>query len=157
MQNKLSLLSVLFVVSIMLIACNIDRFYEVNVAIGEDGWEKESKVKFEVNVKDTLALYDFYINLRNTGAYPYSNVFLYVHSMFPDGSKAKDTVECFLADPSGKWLGRGSGDIWDNQILFKKGVSFPRSGVYVFEYEQAMRINPLPAIIDAGLRIERQD
>ena len=47
------------------------------------------------------------------------------------------------------------GDIWDNRQLFKRDFRFPESGKYNFQLEQAMRIDPLPQIMDAGIRIER--
>jgi gliding motility-associated lipoprotein GldH len=54
-------------------------------------------------------------------------------------------------------LGDGLGDIWDNRILLKDQVKFPQAGEYRFELYQAMRINPLPGIMDAGIRIEHAD
>ena len=62
-----------------------------------------------------------------------------------------------LADDKGQWLGDGMGDIWDNRALFRERMRFPQSGLYTFEIEQAMRQNPLPQIMDVGLRIERYD
>lgn len=67
----------------------------------------------------------------------------------------RDTVELTLADPSGKWLGSGMGDIWDNRVLFKQQFRFPEKGTYIFTLEQAMRIDPLPQIMDVGIRIEK--
>jgi gliding motility-associated lipoprotein GldH len=64
-------------------------------------------------------------------------------------------VELVLADERGQWMGDGMGDIWDNRIVFKKDFVFPQPGKYRFELEQAMRINPLPGIMDVGMRIER--
>ena len=60
-----------------------------------------------------------------------------------------------LADEKGRWMGDGMGDLWDNRILFKKDFVFPHSGHYRFELEQAMRMDPLPGILDAGIRIEQ--
>jgi gliding motility-associated lipoprotein GldH len=93
--------------------------------------------------------------LRNAGNYPYSNIFLFVNTYFPSGTIDKDTVEIMLASPDGKWMGKGLGDIWDNRILFKRNVTFPEKGKYRFEISQAMRLNPLPGITDAGMRIEK--
>jgi gliding motility-associated lipoprotein GldH len=52
-------------------------------------------------------------------------------------------------------MGKGVGDLWDNQLLFKPSVKFPQAGKYKIEYEQAMRVDPLPYITDVGLRVER--
>ena len=41
------------------------------------------------------------------------------------------------------------------RVLFKKGVTFRQPGEYRFELIQAMRIDPLPGIMDAGIRIEK--
>jgi len=64
-------------------------------------------------------------------------------------------MECILADANGKWLGNGLGDIWDNKILFKQNVKFPKRGLYQFTLNQAMRLDSLPMIMDAGLSIEK--
>jgi gliding motility-associated lipoprotein GldH len=64
-------------------------------------------------------------------------------------------VELTLADARGKWLGSGYGNTRDNRILFKKNFRFPEAGTWHFELEQAMRMNPLPQIMDVGLRIEK--
>ena len=68
---------------------------------------------------------------------------------------SNDTLECILADEKGKWLGTGIGDIYDNQIPFKKNVLFPKKGKYKFEIEQGMRTDIVPLIMDIGLRIEK--
>ena len=64
-------------------------------------------------------------------------------------------MELTLASPDGNWLGDGLGDIYDNRILFHRNVRFPQRGEYRFEIYQAMRLNPLPGIMDAGIRIEK--
>ena len=69
----------------------------------------------------------------------------------------RDTVEITLAAPDGKWLGEGLGDIYDNRYLFRKAFKFPKTGEYRIELIQAMRVNPLPGIMDAGIRIEKNE
>lgn len=157
LKSRKIILSLFSMALLLFISCDQKRVYEKNVKISDGIWDIDEKISFDVDIKDTVSLHNFYINIRNTGAYPYSNIFLFVNTEFPDGGRSRDTVECFLADINGKWLGDGSGDIWDNQILFKRGVIFPRMGIYKFEYEHAMRVEQLPFIMDAGLRIEKQD
>ncbi|MFM7726495.1 MAG: gliding motility lipoprotein GldH, partial [Flavobacteriales bacterium] len=101
------------------------------------------------------ATYNIDINLRNAGSYSFSNLFLFMNTYTPDGALARDTIELVLADDQGQWKGDGMGDIWDNRILFKKDQRFPMPGTYRFELEQAMRIDPLPGVMDAGIRIEK--
>ncbi len=118
-------------------------------------WDAEKPLVFQTVITDTINPVNVYLNIRNAGAYPFSNIFLFLNTRFPQGQIDRDTVEIMLATPEGKWLGNGLGDIWDNQVLFKSNVRFPQKGEYRFELTQAMRMNPLPGIMDAGLRIEK--
>jgi len=141
---------------ILLSSCDSKRVYEQNVDIPEYIWDKDKPVYFDVPITDTVSLHNVYINIRNASGYGYSNIYLFLDTKYPNNTISRDTIECILADPSGKWLGDGSGDIWDNQILFKKNVRFRQIGTYKFRYEQAMRMPKLPMIMDVGLRIEKQ-
>lgn len=118
-------------------------------------WELDRNVRFEVDVTDTASSYDFYIDLRNDAMYPYANIYMFVNTTFPSGRTARDTVECILADRTGRWLGAGLGEIIDNHILFKENIRFPNAGTYVFEFEQGMRNEALPSILDVGISIEQ--
>jgi gliding motility-associated lipoprotein GldH len=131
--------------------------FEENKKIKGSKWDAKDKLVFLTNIQDTLNGYDFFINLRQAATYPYSNIFFFVDTWFPNGKTARDTVECVLADDKGNWFGRGLGDIKENKILFKKGVRFPLKGNYVFVFQQAMRVEQLPSVLDVGLRIEKTD
>jgi gliding motility-associated lipoprotein GldH len=137
------------------ISCDRNRVFEENKNIPENLWYINNKVTFDINITDTVSANNLYINVRNSGSYSYSNLFVFLTTYLPDNTASKDTLECSLADASGKWLGSGLGDIWDNKILFKRDFRFPQKGKYRFEMVQGMRINPLPLIADVGLRIEK--
>lgn len=136
-------------------ACDSKRIYDKNIEIENNVWDSAQKVKFEVNITDTVSGNNVLINLRHAGFYPYSNLFLFINTTFPNGKTTRDTAECILADDNGKWFGKGLGDLWDARILFKRNVRFSQSGTYIFEYEQAMRVEKLSGIMDIGLRIEK--
>lgn len=144
-------------VGLALSSCDAKRIYEENTEIPQGIWNNKNLLRYTVDIKDTLSPHSIYINVRNTGAYPYSNLYLFLETQFPDKVVSRDTIECILADNSGHWLGNGSGDIWDNRILFKSGVRFRKPGTYVFSLEQAMRVENLPMIMDVGMRIEKQE
>jgi gliding motility-associated lipoprotein GldH len=145
-----------FVLSVFLIfSCDPHRLYEKNIRIPDGIWIRNKPVRFEVVVEDTTAPHNLYINVRNTGMYPFSNLYIFVTTIAPSGHTIKDTVQIILSDEKGKWLGDGLGDIWDNQRLYKERVRFAQKGRYIFEYEQAMRLEKLPFILDVGLRVEK--
>ncbi len=140
---------------IALTGCDPARVFEENKKINNNEWDQGTPLSFQVPVTDTALSYNVYINIRNAGFYRFSNLYLFINTVFPGGQLQRDTLECILAAPDGRWLGEGIGDIWDNRILFKSGVQFPQKGEYRFEIIQAMRTNPLPGIMDAGIRIEK--
>lgn len=142
---------------VSLASCDRNVLFEKNIELPENRWEQKNAIKFTVNVEDTINPHNLYINLRNASGYQFSNIFLFFTTTAPSGKMERDTLELTLADASGKWLGDGAGDIWDNRQLFKRNFRFPEAGTYTFQLEQAMRIDPLPQIMDAGIRIEKSE
>lgn len=142
---------------LLTVACNGDVVYERNERIPGNEWSRYHIPVFEAEITDTLNAYNLLINLRNTGEYPRSNLFLFISATSPQGAFTRDTLELVLAEPSGRWKGRGFGSVWQNRFFYRQNVRFPERGKYTFEVEQAMRIDDLPGILDVGLRIERSD
>lgn len=138
-------------------ACDDNRIFEENKEIPDNTWSSSAALKFDVNIVNIEIPTNFYINVRNADGYPYNNLFLFIKTTFPSGKMSNDTLECVLADENGKWLGSGMGDIYDNQIPFKKNVLFPEPGKYTFEIQHGMRAENVPLIMDVGLRIEKAE
>ncbi|MBU2904955.1 MULTISPECIES: gliding motility lipoprotein GldH [Arenibacter] len=127
-------------------------------------WNKDSVVKFSFQELDTLQKYNMFINLRNDGTYPYSNLFLIAELKFPNGDMVRDTLEYEMAKPDGQWLGTGYGSLKENKLWYKENVVFPSSGVYTLEISHAMRKNgqvdgivELEGITDVGYLIEKSN
>jgi gliding motility-associated lipoprotein GldH len=153
MNHKIIFILVLF--TTILSACDPNVIFEKNVSLPENRWDQNNIVTLQPEITDTIQSNNIYINVRNAAGYQFSNLFVFFTTETPSGKSERDTVELTLADEKGKWLGDGMGDIWDNRILFKKDFRFPEKGVYTFKLEQAMRFNPLPQVMDVGIRIEK--
>lgn len=146
---------VIVITAFLIVACNPDLVYERNEAVSGNVWSRHDVPVFEVEISDTLTAYNLYINLRNTGEYPFSNIFLFVEAKSPRGAFVRDTLEFVLAEPSGKWKGKGYGSVWQNRFYYRQNIRFPEKGKYLFGIEQAMRREELPGIVDVGLRVEK--
>jgi gliding motility-associated lipoprotein GldH len=118
-------------------------------------WAAKDKAEFDLTIEDTQSLNNIYLMIRHTDAYPYNNLFLFVTTKYPDGKILTDTMEVVLANKKGEWLGSGSGDIFDFKVPVKKNIRFPLAGKYQFSFEQAMRVDPLPMVMDFGFEIEK--
>lgn len=152
----LNSLSLLVIVS-LLFSCQGNTVYDEVVSVNNGNWDKNEAAHFEVEVKDTAAYYNFYLSVYNTTNYRYSNLYVFLTTEFPNGNKSRDTIECTLADPSGKWLGKGWGNVKESGILLKSGLQFPMSGKYQFFIQQAMRQDTLKDIKRVGIRLEKSD
>ncbi len=140
---------------ICIISCDSNRVYQKYIKIDDYIWDSKDIVEFSFDIEDTVSIHNLYINIRHSGLYPFNNLWIFITSESPEGYTSVDTIQCILADRSGKWLGDGSGDLWDNKILWKQLVRFPSQGTYFVRYKHGMRLDPLPGILDVGFRVER--
>ena len=136
-------------------SCTSESFNKRTV-IPEAEWRQEDRVAFDVDINDTVSLYRFGIGLRHLENYRYSNLFVFLHTTMPNGNHTRDTIECTLATPEGRWIGKSSGSMRDLRIPLNEQLRFPLVGDYHFEIEQAMREPVLKGISDIGIFIEKQ-
>lgn len=121
----------------------------------KEEWSSKDTAKFRVDIIDTLSLCDVNLKIRHGELYPYSNLYVFLTTVYPDKSQKTDTIECILANSKGEWYGSGLGDMYDITLPIKKNVRFAKSGVYQFYFVQAMRQDPLPNISEFGFEIIR--
>lgn len=143
------------VVLLMLIftSCHKGTVYHQNEDINDAAWDMKDIKQFTFENTDSLQPYNFYIIVRNSTLYSYSNLFLFMNTTFPDGMMFSDTVECVLATSEGKWTGKGIGSIKENIFTIRKNTRLPQKGIYQFEIQQGMRHEILEGIHDIGFKI----
>ncbi len=155
-MNRLSKFLLFTLLIFLSVSCGKPPLIDQSMEVSETAWDQKESFKMEVGIDDTISAYEFYVNIRNTTDYKYSNFFLFIKTTFPNGEIALDTLGCYLADIDGKWLGKGNGKIKDNKILFKKDAIFSMKGKYTFEIEHAMREKQIAGIKTIGFRIEKK-
>jgi len=137
--------------------CGRTEIYQSDVSLPKEGWERTLRPAFCFGITDTVTPHDVFIDVRHTGDYAYSDLYLFVDILTPDGRVLRDTVECLLADPMGRWYGRGTGFIFADRfkahVLYKLNNRFPRMGRYCLRMEQAMRTDTLLHVLDLGISI----
>lgn len=144
-----------FGILLLVTGCRSHGFDERKV-ITNAAWNMEDRIPFDVTVNDTTTNYLFGISLRHEENYRYSNLYVFLHTTMPNGNRTHDTIECILATPEGKWIGKSSGSMRDLRIPLNPNLRFPLTGTYHFEIEQAMREPVLKGISDIGLYVENQ-
>lgn len=147
-------LVVLLGLTLLFSSCR-DVVYSEYKKFKDNEWAINDKAVFDLEIKDTQTLNNIYLMVRHTEVYPFNNLIVFVTTKYPDGKVLTDTMNVILANDKGEWLGSGSGDIFDFKVPVKKNVRFPLPGKYQFIFEQGMRPNPLPMVMDFGFEIEK--
>jgi len=155
-QQQLQTLLIVFV-TITFLSCNRKVVSEDYHQLKGAEWHQDSIQVFGINITDSTKIYNLSLNVRNEGTYPYSNLWLFVAIIPPSGKEHKDTVELTLANPAGKWLGSGLGDLYERKYPYKQNIFFPEKGDYTIKVRQGMRTDNeiLKGIHDIGICLER--
>lgn len=123
--------------------------------IDEDGWSADSIATFTPQISDTTGRYDILLTIRHTSGYEYQNFWTFVKVTSPDGLTATDTIECYLTDNKGHFLGSGI-SIYEMPVLISRNIRFEKEGEYKFEILQGMRDWKLKGIRNICLSLERK-
>jgi len=142
-------------------SCEPINVYEKSVPIPNQEWSSSFKPSFRFSITDTTALYDVELVLRHTNAYETNNIWLNISLKTPTDSFPPFRVEKTLASNTDGWLGTGMDDIFEQRLslndeLARESISFRTPGEYSFTLEQIMREDPLPNVLNVGIRVEKK-
>ena len=133
----------LFFLVVGFVSCQNENKKEVYHSFNNNVWNTDSIVSFELDNIDTTSSHDLYLMVRHTTNFNFQNLFL-----FTNFENQQDTLELFLSEKSGRWLGKGFGEIKELKIKIKENVNFKENQDQIFSVEQAMRYEDLEKIIN---------
>jgi gliding motility-associated lipoprotein GldH len=152
--NRITVASALTVL-LLLLSCNGRVVYTNSQAMPSEIWKLTDVASFKVPVTDTINSNNVSFTIRNGSSYPFRNIYLFVTTTSPDGKELTDTLQYELADETGKWNGKGFGDVHELNLPYKSNVFFPLKGIYQFRVQHGMRTENLKGVYDIGLKIEK--
>jgi gliding motility-associated lipoprotein GldH len=131
--------------------------FEKNTSIPKYEWQNGFTIKGSFSITDTTVKYNTYIVLRHTDAYKYNNIWLRIGIQAPGDSMHYQKLDMQLGSDAAGWSGNGMNDIWEiRQLLPAAAIKYYKTGNYNFSIIQVMRDDPLPAVMSAGIRVEKQ-
>ena len=151
MQKEFFYIVSLFV-ALLLTSCNSTVYNNVQ-DISNNSWAYNDSISFDINITTANTPYNVFIDIENTDNYKYSNLFLFVSITSPNNTTIVDTIDVFMADYKGKWVGKSKGDNYFGNYLFKRAVAFPKAGVYKTTIVQGMRDDTLKGISKIGISV----
>ena len=128
--------------------CRRDIVYSQFVSIPSEKWQIDSVAHFEYAITDTQNDYRMLVYVRHTERYPYQNMWLFVGD-----SLHRDTIEFYLADDRGKWLGNKHHGFIEMPVLLEENYHFADTGKYFLTVQHGMRDSILRGVTDIGLEI----
>lgn len=156
LRKSLSLL-LPFVIYLLIAGCGNAPQFQEHVNIPGNSWNKNFQPDFHFEIKDTAAPYQLVFLVRHTDNYPYNNIWLMMETQSPgDTVFQKMKVELQLAAATGQWLGRGMGELYEQAVginTTQGPAFFHKKGLYTIRLSQIMRVDPLPDVLQIGLRV----
>lgn len=128
--------------------CRRDIVHSQFVSIPSEKWQIDSVAHFEYAITDTHNDYRMLVYVRHTERYPYQNMWLFVGD-----SLHRDTIEFYLADDRGKWLGNKHHGFIEMPVLLEENYHFADTGKYFLTIQHGMRDSILRGVTDIGLEI----
>ncbi|WP_314955917.1 gliding motility lipoprotein GldH [Hoylesella loescheii] len=141
-------------VAALVSACTMDTVFHRYSHTSVSGWEKNDTLKFYVPPLHQGGVFAQQLDVRITGAYPFTAATLIVKQRIVPGNKElTDTINCTFSKPDGTRLSRG---ISYYQYSYPIAKSDLREGdSLVVSIYHDMKRDMLPGISDVGLHISR--
>jgi len=154
MKNFAWLLIALF--SCCMVACGPDYVYKAEQEIPNNGqWAYQDTLNFNFTITDTVAHYNFYLDIAHSDTFAFQNAYLNLYTRFPDGHRLTKLRSFDFFDVQGTPTGKCSGERCTMQTVLQENAFFRETGDYVLTVAQSTRRNPLPGVYSVGLRLEK--
>jgi len=134
-------------------SCDQSSIISDNKPIDNKAWLNTSPTSFQFHISDKTKRYDILMDIRHTPEYAFSNLFVLIYQRGSDKKQYTFRKEIKMARSDGKWIGKSSGSLYNNQSVIHKDYQFPDTGIYTISIEQHMKENPLKEITDVGLTV----
>ena len=157
MKRLLPGIYLLLLACCLFFSCTTIDLFEKTVTIPGHEWQSSFRPSFTFTIKDTSSPYKIFLILRHNEKYHFNNIYVNLYIKAPgQDSAVKIQRDLLLATPETGWLGSGMDDIYEHRIELAARERL-KAGTYTFTIEQIMREDPLANVLNAGLRLEKEN
>ena len=146
------LIPLLFLAALCCTACRKNIVYSEFRSIPSEQWSMDNPASFDYSIADTAAAYNIIVHVRHTERYPYQNMWLFISN-----HHQVDTIEFYLADDRGRWLGDKHHGFVEMPVLFEENYHFADTGTYHMTIRHGMRDSVLRGVTDIGVEIVKSE
>lgn len=152
-ETEMNKLYILLFLPLLCVACRSNVISSDHRDVPEGGWAINDTVQLSLQVEDTAQVCDLALVLRHSDAYPYQNAWFFLSSPDLLCPLQCDTVQAFLADDRGRWLGTRAGRYYNGFVFVRHELRFPEPGTYRFAIVHGMRDSVINGLADVGLEL----
>ncbi|MBQ2189587.1 MAG: gliding motility lipoprotein GldH [Paludibacteraceae bacterium] len=150
MKTKLIGYWLLLIGCLAFTSCHSDTVFSEFQTIPTKEWSVDVLPQFDYTIPDTAASYNIVLYVRHTERYPYQNMWLFVNN-----NHRIDTIEFYLADDRGQWLGDRHYGFIEMPVLLEENYHFPDTGTYRMTVQHGMRDSLLRGVSDIGVEVTK--
>ncbi|WP_313375764.1 gliding motility lipoprotein GldH [Chishuiella sp.] len=156
-KNQIIHKSSLFILVIFLLfSCEAKHYYQETKNVNNE-WKNTKPETFVFDVKDTIpSSFNIKFVLRNNTSYEYSNLYLFTKFIDPKGNEMIDTLQYYIANPDGSWIGKGM-TTKEMMLVYRDKLPIKDSGRYQLKVWQGMRTKNLKGIEDISLIVDKAE
>lgn len=136
----------------LLCGCDGQTACHTFCALPARGWRPGDTLRFDAVLPDSLRSYRLQVEVRHRGDYPYRNLLLAVSHEAPATPLRTDTLQLFLADGQGIWIGKGMGGLYQHAIPIEQW-RIAGGGTHTFRILHLLPDSLLRGISDVGIKL----
>lgn len=138
-------------------ACGSNYSFEERRGIAEASWTYADSLQYDFQINDSLQIYNLHLVVEHTDDFPFENLYVRLHTIFPDGNRLSEVVSLQLSDDVDRWLGSRRGDTYQLDIPIQQGAYFNQVGAYQLVVEQFSRREQLSGVQAITFALEKTD
>ncbi len=132
--------------AVLLSSCGERAKFSNSVEFPEGIWNYEDKFENVFEVPDTSGRFNLVLDIIHSREYPFQNVYVNIHTYFPDDTVVTDLLSIDFADRAGAWHGNCRGDHCNLRVFLQQNIKFREAGKYRVVFEQFTRREDLAGI-----------
>lgn len=152
-MQKLCFILCLFF-SLIFTSCGPNYIVDQSYDISNQTWTYADTLDFEIDVKDSLKIYNLYLDLEHTTDFYFHNMYVLIHTAFPSGKRISEQVSLEMANRAGAWFGDCNADWCTFSIPIQTGAYFNAVGKHTITLEQFTRKDSLQGVKRIAFKVE---
>jgi len=137
----------------LFMSCGPKVLFEDDKLFESTHWNYGNDAIFDFEISEVEQKYDLELILNHNDSYSFENLYVKIHTTFPNGETIADQLSIPLANQFGIWIAPCSGNSCELKVKLQDDIKFKEVGKYQIRFEQFTRTENLQGIEAVKFRI----